>query len=78
MKITKEIELQNFEFWSGARQLADYLTEEEFQTIENIIDDGQGEWTETNINNLFWFDSDWICEQIGYEDFEDFIERRCK
>ena len=28
-------------------------------------------YTETQINDLFWFDSDLIAQWLGFEDFED-------
>lgn len=34
MKIYKEESLSNFEFWSGAKEFASKLTENEFGTIE--------------------------------------------
>ena len=75
MIIIKDINLQNFEFWSGAEELAEYLTTNELnqigQQLEELYPDGL---TETQINDLFWFDGEFICELIG-ENYEDIINR---
>ena len=71
MKIYSETSLQNFEFWSGARDTADELTGHELDRIENeleaIYPDGM---TDTDINDIFWFEQDWIAEMLGYECWE--------
>jgi hypothetical protein len=69
--------LKNLEYWCGAKAITDYLTDEEFDIIEEelyeLYPDGL---TMTEINDLFWFDDDFICEIIGYDDFDDFWEKR--
>lgn len=72
MKITTEQSLRNFEFWSGAKSNAEMLTCEELDRVENELEaeypDGM---TDTEINDLFWFDFEYVCEMIGLEyDFE--------
>lgn len=39
MTIMKEERLENFEFWSGARYLADKLTSKEFDIIEELLEE---------------------------------------
>ena len=77
MTIIKEERLENFEFWSGARYLADKLTSKEFDIIEELLEelypDGM---EETEINDFFWFDGDTIAQALGYEDEDDMIENR--
>lgn len=76
MKIYTENSLSNFEFWSGAKDRAKYLTEEEFDTIETILEDIYPDgMSETQINDLFWFEEDWIAEMLGYNDFEEIMHR---
>ena len=67
MIVTKNIDLKNFTFWSGAKDLADLLTSEELEQIEFCLEDLFHDKTpsETEINDLFWFDEDFICELIG-------------
>lgn len=72
----KEENLRSLEFWSGAADTVKYLTDDEMDTIEtrleDIYPDGIGE---TELNDLFWFDDDTIAEWIGYESFEQIMER---
>tara|TARA_R100000951_G_C2562226_1_gene155989 strand:+ start:329 stop:562 length:234 start_codon:yes stop_codon:yes gene_type:complete len=67
MIINKNIDLKNFEFWQGAKDLADLLTSEELEQIEFCLEDLFHDKTpsETDINDLFWFDEDFICKMIG-------------
>lgn len=32
--------------------------------------------TETQINDLFWFEFDTICQWLGYKDEDDFLNKR--
>ncbi len=67
MKVNKNIDLKNFKFWSGAKDLADLLTPEELEQIEFNLEDLFHDKTpsETDINDLFWFEEDFICKMIG-------------
>ena len=66
MIITREEDLTNFEFWSGAKDNAEKLTHEQLKQItealEGIYPEGM---TETQINDLFWFEFEYVCELIG-------------
>ncbi len=63
-KVTRK--LSSFEFWGGARDLAEVLTYSEFEIIENKLEEVLGEdLSETEINDLFWFEDWLICEMIG-------------
>ena len=76
MKIYKEENLSNFEFWSGAKDTAEYLTDDELDQIEEILDELYPEgMDETELNDLFWFEDDLIAEWLGYDDFEAIMER---
>ena len=66
MKIYKEESLRNFEFWSGAKDFAEKLTDDELDTIEmNLKDVYPDGIDETGLNDLFWFDREWLCVLIG-------------
>ena len=39
MRLFKEESLRNFDFWSGAADTVKYLTSEEIDSIESILDD---------------------------------------
>ena len=69
MKLTREEALSNFDFWSGAADRVKYLTKNELEAIEKELDvlypDGMDE---TQLNDLFWFDFDFICGLIGTDE----------
>ena len=67
--------LHQFEFWSGARDTAKYLTLAEITTIEDILEDAGDIMTETDINDFFWFECDTIAEWLGYSCFEEIMNR---
>lgn len=76
MKLYKEQSLTDFGFWSGARDTVNYLTDEELDTIEEMLEELYPEgMSETELNDLFWFEDDLIAEWLGYEDFEAIMER---
>lgn len=68
MKLYKEESISNFEFWSGAKDNAEKLTDDEFNTIEAILEDTYPDgMSETELNDLFWFDFETVAEWIGKE-----------
>ena len=78
MKYAKEQSLRDFQFWSGAADRVKDLTGEDLDTIEAAIEDCFGEDipTEGEINDIFWFDSDWVAQILGYDGWDDLIEKR--
>tara|TARA_R110000851_G_scaffold42020_2_gene104858 strand:+ start:1377 stop:1598 length:222 start_codon:yes stop_codon:yes gene_type:complete len=71
MQITSELNLLNFKFWSGAKD--HNFSYSELSDIQNILEDVFFEGTtETKINDLFWFEVDFLCECIGLkvEDYD--------
>lgn len=76
MKIYAETNLRDFEFWSGAVDTVKYLTDEELDTIESELESLYPDGMEdTELNDLFWFEEDYIAEILGYEDFEELMHR---
>ena len=76
MIITRDDYLKNFEFWSGARDRVRYLTDEELDLIESILEDCYAEgMDETQINDLFWFEEDTIAKWLGYNNFDEIMRR---
>lgn len=76
MKITKEVTTKNdFNFWSGAVDTVNELTDEEFERIINELEmlDPEG-MTETQLNDFFWFEDDTIAEMLGYSNWEELEE----
>ena len=77
MKIYTEKSLRDFEFWSGAKDTVKYLTPEELDQIESILEECyQDGIDETAINDFFWFDEDTIAKWLGYDSFEDIIKEQ--
>ncbi len=73
MTITKELDLTDFNFWSGAKDHS--FTYNELKDIEDqleeIYPDGM---TETDVNDLFLFEDESLCEWLGL-DYEEYLER---
>jgi hypothetical protein len=70
MKYFVEESLSNFNFWSGGKDRAELLTDEQFDTVEQMMEEiepAEG-WTDTAINDFFWFDFDTIAQWLGYAD----------
>lgn len=77
MTIYKEVELQDFEFWGGALNTIDELTEEQVKTVwEGLEEIAAAPMTETDINDFFWFDTNTIAEWLGFADWEDFLQSK--
>lgn len=74
MKITKEISLYNFEAWSGAKDTLGELTSSECEQLESQLEelypDGM---EETQLNDILWFENDWIAECLGYRNWEHLV-----
>lgn len=73
MKVYQETNLSNFEAWCGARDtklvIMEHRKEEEFEAlIEESYPDGIDE---TQLNDILWFDSEWVFECLGINEEED-------
>lgn len=68
MKFYEEKSLRDFDFWAGAVDNARQFTCDELDEAENILADAYGdEISDTQINDIFWFDFEWLCEMLGLE-----------
>lgn len=75
MTIKKEISLRDFEFWGGAKQWASLLTPEELDELEWYLDDcAEDQWTEIEINDFLWFDTEIWTELLGITE-DELLER---
>lgn len=72
MKYYVEDSLFNFPFWSGATDNSQLLSTKQFDIVEEMLEKCAPEdgWSDTAINDMFWFDFDTICEWLGYKDGE--------
>lgn len=77
MKITKEVNFWNdFDFLSGAEDNVKYLTCDEIETIFALLTEIYPEgMTDTELNDFFWFEDDTIAQLLGYNNFEEIINR---
>ena len=76
MTIKTETTLKNFDFWSGAKDTVKYLTESELETIESYLEELYPEgMTDTELNDFIWFEDDTIAEWLGYNDFDEIMNR---
>ena len=70
MKITSEMSLKNFKAWSGAKDTLNKLIElDKCDDLEFILDDLYPDGlTDTQLNDILWFDDEWIYETLGIEE----------
>ena len=76
MRIVKDITLEDFEAWSGGKDTLDTLIEKDLvddaeTALENYFADREELPTETEINDILWFERDWLAEMLGYTDWDD-------
>lgn len=75
MLVKKEVDAMNFEFWSGGEDTVVELTLDELETVWNYLEETyEGEMEETQINDFFWFEREFIAEMLGYESFDEIME----
>lgn len=74
MKYIVEESLRNFNFWSGGKERADMCSSSELDCIEEFLEEIEPEdgWTDTAINDMFWFEFDTLAQHLGYKNEEDF------
>lgn len=77
MKITTDVcSWNDFDFWSGAAATVKYLTADEVESViaqlEEIYPEGM---TDTELNDFFWFETDCIAQMLGYDNFEEIMNR---
>ena len=70
MKITSEMSLKNFKAWSGAKDTLNKLIElDKCEDLEFILDDLYPDGlTDTQLNDILWFEDEWIYETLGIEE----------
>lgn len=76
MTIKYEKSLKDFEFWGGAVEFADRLLWSEMDEIEEFFNGTGVEYTDTQINDAFWFDADFLIEEVLGLDPEKFWTER--
>lgn len=71
MIVTSEINLQDFEGWSGAESTLAMLSYNQINTLQSILEDAYPDgMDETHLNDILRFETDWIAELLGFTDWE--------
>ena len=70
MLIRKEMEIRDFKAWSGGKFTLDYIIEnnkcDELEMLFEELAECRGElFTETEINDILWFEDEMIFEYLG-------------
>lgn len=73
MKVHSDISVLNFNAWSGAvdtqkRIIDEGLCDEFDSLIEELYPDGL---TDTQLNDILWFEEEWIFESLGIQSEEE-------
>lgn len=77
MRIYEDIDLKEFEPWAGATYTMETLTYSELDTLQDVIEEIYPDGlSTTDVNDILWFETDWIAELLGYEDWEALEEDR--
>ena len=68
-RTNNNVSVRNFDAWAGAKDTKDLIIGnnkvDEFDfLIEELYPDGT---TETQLNDILWFETDWICETLGID-----------
>ena len=66
MRISTNTNLKDFRFWSQAKDNAARLSDDELDSLEATLEELYPEGiNETKLNDIMWFDFQWICETLG-------------
>jgi len=70
MKFTCEKSLSEFEAWAGGLNTFNKIEEEnKLDELESILEDAYPDGiAETTLNDLLWFESDWLYEMLGIKE----------
>jgi hypothetical protein len=70
MKLHSETSIRSFDAWSGAKETKERILSEGKATqfddlIDELYPDGL---SETHLNDILWFESEWVYEMLGIEE----------
>ena len=82
MTVTKEVNVFDLyygdQLWSGAADTVRYLSFEEVEQILSALEDStaaEEPWSETELNDYFWYETQAIAEILGYDSFDEIMHR---
>jgi hypothetical protein len=75
MKLYRELDLTRFEPWSGAIDTYNTIADaDKLDELEFLLSDLYPEGIEeTQLNDLLWFDSEWLLESLGITDNQEWV-----
>ena len=65
IKYYVEESLKCFQFWGVAKEFAKLLNGDELDIMDDVLGECGDELSDVNINDIFAYDRDWVCECIG-------------
>ena len=73
MTVLKRCNLGEFEAWSGAEETLERVIKEgKLKELELLLEEVHGEEIDdTTLNDILWFEDEWIFEQLGIEEEEE-------
>ena len=73
MKIYRELDLTSFEPWSGAVDTYDTIYDAgKLEALEFLLEELYPDGIEeTQLNDLLWFESEWLLESLGISEEEE-------
>ena len=70
--IKQEINLYNFKAWQGGKETLDNIIEAgKVDMLEDLLNECFEELTATQLNDILWFDTEWLYEQLDMEEYLD-------
>ena len=68
--IKSEISLYDFKAWQGGKDTLDnIITEGKVEELEALLNECFEELTDTQLNDLLWFDTEWLYEQLDMGEY---------
>ena len=68
--IKQEINLYNFKAWQGGKDTLDNIIEAgKVDMLEDLLNECFEELTATQLNDILWFDTEWLYEQLDMEEY---------
>jgi len=77
MKIYQDIPIDEFEAWSGGKDTLETIVRAgKAAELENLLMETEPAdgWSDTAINDVLWFESDWLFEMLGISEDEEEAE----
>ena len=68
--IKSEISLYDFKAWQGGKDTLDNIIKVgKVEILEDLLNECFEELTDTQLNDLLWFDTEWLYEQLDMGEY---------